>query len=267
MCEYKVFREPTKEIIFKDNQCAGCGKTFSQPAMVSQFGVLLGRYCDECLDKQDRKENAIKKRQEENRRKTWLEIIGVTEEYDKATLDNYKPVSDSQKEALRAAFSILNGELDKLVLLGGNGVGKTHIAAALTKKMDGKLLTAYEMFAMYRACFTGKTTEIELIKTLSSYPLLCIDEFGRTKGSEAEDNFLSVVIDKRHSKHLPTLILSNLIRKRDCPYFDPNNTGKCTACVRHSCLETHLTMDVISRLHENARVILVEGEDYRRNGK
>ena len=120
------------------------------------------------------------------------------------------------------------------------------------------------MFATYRQCFTGKTSELDVIKKFSKLPLLAIDEYGRTKGSEAEENFMSVIIDNRHSNNLPTLILSNLIRKRDCVFFTADNKS-CEKCQRNNCLESRLTKDVISRLRENSRVVLIEGEDYRRS--
>ena len=119
------------------------------------------------------------------------------------------------------------------------------------------------MFATYRGCFSGKTSELEVIKKFSKIPLLAIDEYGRTKGSEAEENFMSQIIDNRHSNNLPTLILSNLIRKRDCVFYMTNNNA-CKDCQRNNCLESRLTKDVISRLRENSKVVLIEGEDYRR---
>ena len=153
--------------------------------------------------------------------------------------------------------------ITKLVLLGGNGVGKTHLASALVKKHNGLLITAYEMFATYRACFSGKTSELDVIKKFSKLPLLAIDEYGRTKGSEAEENFMSAIIDNRHSNNLPTLILSNLIRKRDCLHYQ-NNKEACKTRNCKGCLEMWLTSDLISRLREDTEVIVIEGEDYRR---
>ena len=133
------------------------------------------------------------------------------------------------------------------------------------KKHNGLIITAYEMFATYRGCFSSKAkeSEIDVIKRFSRLPLLAIDEYGRTKGSEAEENFMSAIIDNRHSNNLPTLILSNLIRKRDCVFYTADNNS-CKNCQRNNCLESRLTKDVISRLRENSKVILVEGEDYRK---
>lgn len=252
-------------IRIEKNICAKCGAEYDQPALVSNFGklVIIARCCPSCVEKWETAENSKNKHLKDEKKEAWLEDIGIKEQYKKSTLENYKPQTESQAEALKACKLLDEGEIKKLVLLGGNGVGKTHLASALVKKHNGLLITAYEMFATYRGCFSGKTTELEVIKKFSKLPLLAIDEFGRTKGSEAEENFLSAIIDNRHSNELPTLILSNLIRKRDCVFYT-NSNKSCENCQRNNCLESRLTKDVISRLRENSQVILVEGEDYRR---
>ena len=248
------------------NTCAGCGKEYEQAACVTQFGVICAHYCEECIDKYDRKQKAIENQQKENRKKEWLKAIGVKSDYEAATLGTYKAKTDSQKEALNACKLLKDGAIKKLILLGSNGVGKTHLASALVKLMNGKIITAYEMFALYRSCFSGQNSEIELLHKFSEYPLLVIDEFGRTKGSEAEENFLSAILDARHSDGLPTMILSNLIRKRDCIFYKENKEA-CKNRNCKGCLEMWLTSDLISRLREDTEVIVIEGEDYRRRVK
>ena len=258
-------KEKTFLIRFEKNICSRCGKEYDQPALVTQFGIIIARACPECVDKYDIAEKSKQKHLKEQNKAEWLENIGIKDNYEKATLENYQAVTPSQKEALNCCRLIDNGGLKKLVLLGSNGVGKTHLASALVKKHNGLLITAYEMFATYRGCFSpkAKENELEVIKRFSSLPLLAIDEFGRTKGSEAEENFLSAIIDNRHSNNLPTLILSNLVRKRDCIFFTTDNKA-CEKCTRNNCLESRLTKDVISRLRENSQVVLIEGDDFRR---
>ena len=254
------------EIKLEKNTCAGCGKEYEQPALITQFGIICAHYCTECIDKEDRKQKAIENKIKEKRKKEWLASIGVKADYETATLGTYEAKTESQKEALRACKHLKEGEIKKLILLGSNGVGKTHLASALVKLMNGKIITAYEMYALYRSCFSGQNSEIDLLHKFSSYPLLVIDEFGRTKGSEAEDNFLSAILDARHSDGLPTMILSNLIRKRDCIHYQ-NNKSSCETRNCKGCLEMWLTSDLISRLREDTEVILMQGEDYRRRIK
>lgn len=255
------------KIDIKKNVCAGCGAEFEQPALITQFGFIFGRFCEACICKEERREKAIEKMRKEKNKAEWLEKIGVRKGYEKATLDNYQPMTESQSDALICAKMLRDGDITKLILLGGNGVGKTHLASALVKEMNGRLITAYEMFAYYRSCFSGKTSEIDLLQKFRNYPLLVIDEFGRTKGTEAEENFLSAIIDSRHSDGLPTMILSNLIRKRDCMFFQNKGEEACKTRGCKNCIEMWLTSDLISRLRENSKIIVVEGEDYRRRQK
>ena len=254
------------EIQFEKNTCAGCGKEYNQPALITQFGIICAHYCEECVDKYERNQKAIENQIKENRKKEWLRAIGVKADYETATLGTYEAKTDSQKAALNACKLLKDGDIKKLILLGSNGVGKTHLASALVKLMNGKIITAYEMFALYRSCFSGQNSEIELLHKFSTYPLLVIDEFGRTKGSEAEENFLSAILDARHSDGLPTMILSNLLRRRDCLHYQ-NNKDACKTRNCKGCLEMWLTSDLISRLREDTEVIVIEGEDYRRRVK
>ena len=254
------------EIQFEKNTCAGCGKEYNQPALITQFGIICAHYCEECVDKYERKQKAIENQIKENRKKEWLKSIGVKADYETATLGTYEAKTDSQKAALNACKLLKDGDIKKLILLGSNGMGQTHLASALVKLMNGKIITAYEMFALYRSCFSGQNSEIELLHKFSNYPLLVIDEFGRTKGSEAEENFLSAILDARHSDGLPTMILSNLLRRRDCLHYQ-NNKDACKTRNCKGCLEMWLTSDLISRLREDTEVIVIEGEDYRRRVK
>lgn len=256
-----TFTQPTVDIAV--NTCAGCGKEYQQPALVCGFGIIIARYCEDCVAKQERKEKAIEKQRKEKNKAEWLEKIGVRKGYENATLDNYIPGTTTQQEALQAAKDLLNGDITKLLLLGSNGVGKTHLASALVKLMNGKIITAYEMFALYRSCFSGQNSEIELLRKFRTYPLLVIDEFGRTKGSEAEENFLSAVLDSRHSDNLPTMIISNLVLKRNCIFYKADEKA-CEKKGCKNCIEMWLTSDLISRLKENTKIICVDGEDYRR---
>jgi len=251
------------EIKFEKNTCAGCGKEYNQPALITQFVIICAHYCEECVDKYERKQKAIENQIKDKKKKEWLKAIGVKADYETATLGTYEAKTDSQKAALNACKSLKDGGIKKLILLGSNGVGKTHLASALVKLMNGRIITAYEMFALYRSCFSGQNSEIELLHKFSTYPLLVIDEFGRTKGSEAEENFLSAILDARHSDGLPTMILSNLIRKRDCIFYKENKEA-CKTRNCKGCLEMWLTSDLISRLREDTEVIVIEGEDYRR---
>ena len=111
-------------IRIEKNTCSKCGKEYDQPALITPFGIIIARCCPECVDKYDIAEKSKLKHQKEENKAAWLEDIGIKENYVKATLDNYNAITESQKEALNCCKLIDEGEITKLVLLGGHGVGK-----------------------------------------------------------------------------------------------------------------------------------------------
>lgn len=179
----------------------------------------------------------------------------IEQEYWNKDLDDYKPESESQKKALFVVKELLDAKIGKVILLGSNGVGKTMLGSCAVKKMGGKIYSMYEISTMIRQSYTGKgKTELEIVKELADIPFLVIDELGRTKGSDAELNWLSYVLDKRHTRNKPFMLLSN--------------THLLTKCPEHGCsmcFENYLNNDILSRLRQNSKMVIVDGEDFRRN--
>ena len=83
--------------------------------------------------------------------------------------------------------------------------------------------------------------------------MLAIDEIGRTKGSDAETNWLSYIVDKRNSRGLPLVLISNKHTRKTC------SDGGC-----QNCLENYISEDIMSRLSEDGHLVTMCGEDYRR---
>ena len=112
----------------------------------------------------------------------------------------------------------------------------------------------YEITTMIRQSYSARAekTELEITKELASLPMLVIDEMGRTKGSDAELNWLSYILDKRHTRRLPFMILSNTHLSRDCPK---------KGC--DSCFERFVNNDVLSRLRQETKIITIKAPDYR----
>lgn len=178
----------------------------------------------------------------------------IESEYWDKTLDDFKPVTDSQRRALEAVKSMIENHSGKVILLGSNGVGKTMLGSCAVKILGGKILSMYEISTMIRQSYTNRAekSELEIVKELAEIPFLVIDELGRTKGSDAELNWLSYVLDKRHTRNKPFMLLSNTHLSRDCP-----NHG----CPQ--CFENYLGNDILSRLRQNSKLIKVDGPDNR----
>ena len=202
-------------------------------------------------------QEAIEKAERESLINTYRESNIESEYWDK-NLDDYKPETESQKKALMAVKEMINNKSGKVILLGKNGVGKTMLGSCAVKELGGKILSMYEISTMIRQSYTNRAdkTELEIVQELATIPFLVIDELGRTKGSDAELNWLSYVLDKRHVRNKPFMLLSNTHLKKLCPY------GECTMC-----FENYLGTDILSRLRQNSKLINVDGKDYRSQKK
>jgi DNA replication protein DnaC len=93
----------------------------------------------------------------------------------------------------------------------GNGTGKNHLAAVILKRLGGVIYTVNELSALLRRSYGKEAdgSEYGILEELSAVSLLALDEIGRSKGSEWEKNWLSVLINSRYNNRLPTIFLTN----------------------------------------------------------
>ena len=214
--------------------------------------------CPKCENERREKErNELIKRELEYVRQIAHEAYkdcNIEKEYWDKELKDYIPQTPEQKKALEAVKKMIADKSGKVILLGSNGVGKTFLGCMAVKALGGKILSMYEITTMIRQSYSVKAekTELEIVQDLASIPMLVIDEMGRTKGSDAELNWLSYILDKRHTRNLPFMILTNTHLSRDCPKKGCEN-----------CFERFVNNDVLSRLRQNSQIITIKAPDYR----
>lgn len=189
-----------------------------------------------------------------------LKAMRIEPEHQVARLATYIATTDAQLKAVAQIRRLVAGEISEVLMVGGNGTGKTHLAVAALWELAragkaGEIWTMYEISARIRASYTLKAREDELsiVESLASLPALVIDEIGRTKGSDAELGWMSYIIDKRHTRRLPLILISNKHLKRECP---------AKGC--DTCIENWLGEDSMSRLAEAGIVIRFAWEDFRK---
>lgn len=136
-----------------------------------------------------------------------------------------------------------------LLLIGGVGTGKSHLAAAimaaLVDRWRVQYMTVADLVGLVRDTWRrdSAVSEAEVMATLSrDVDLLVLDEFGVQSGSENERQILTNVMDLRYRNLLPTVCISNLGREE----FD-------AVCGDR----------MASRLRETSRVVAFTWADYR----
>jgi len=203
---------------------------------------------DDDIEKRERQENAAAL--DERYRASNIEPL-----YFDVSFDSFSADTPELEKAKAAVQKLIDEKRGKIVMLGKNGTGKTHLAVCAVKALGGKILTMYEISTRIRATYSQKAKEDELEVTdeLARLKMLVIDEIGRTKGSDAEENWLSYIIDKRNSRGLPLILISNKHSRKSCPE---------KGC--KDCIENYLSEDIMSRLCVDGKILNFTGEDWRK---
>ncbi|MGQ9489448.1 MAG: ATP-binding protein [Anaerolineae bacterium] len=143
---------------------------------------------------------------------------------ERLTFDNFLPEGVGLPEALRRALHqayelcvrFAQEPEGWLVLLGGYGSGKTHLAAAianynLSLGRPAMFVVVPDLLDYLRAAFgpsseTGLDERLEAIRTT---PLLILDDFGAHNSTPWAQEKLFQILNHRYNSRLPTVITTN----------------------------------------------------------
>lgn len=256
--EFKKLAFPEMTIERAEFQCAKHGKVLCECVIIGGEKKLFCPICEKEVEEEEQKQIAQKKAEQEQKDfEADKRAKNIEREYWGKGFDDYEVFSESQGKALEAVKRMVAERRGKVVLLGSNGCGKSMLGSIAVDKLGGKILSMYEITTMIRQSYTVKAerTELEIVTELAEIPMLVIDEVGRTKGSVAEMNWLSYILDKRHSRGLPFMLLTNTHLKKNC---------KCGGCER--CFENFVDSDILSRLRQSRIITIVDAPDYRAEG-
>lgn len=190
-----------------------------------------------------------------------LEAIQIPARFAQCSFKNYFPKHPTQYAALAAATQIVDEypAVDRgLLLMGGVGIGKTHLAAAtlrelVTKKRVGCLF--YELGALLKKIQESyspiaETSELRILSQVYEAETLVLDELGATVPTNWVRDTLYQIINRRYNDRKLTIITTN--------YLDD------AATPRVPLLEERIGIPLRSRLYEMCRTLYVTGQDYRR---
>lgn len=153
---------------------------------------------------------------------------------------------------------LVNGiEKKGLILVGNNGVGKTHLACSIANKLIENGIpviygTLINLLAELRNSYDtdNDISEMEIIKLYENVALLIIDDLGKEKPSEWGLEELFTIINSRYENNLPVIITTNYNQNSLVERLSLNG-------------EIETAKSIISRLYEMCYLVKIEDIDHR----
>ncbi|HYI13351.1 MAG TPA: ATP-binding protein [Thermoanaerobaculia bacterium] len=200
------------------------------------------------------------------RRQQRLASASIPKRYEHCTLDTFREKSTVLKVAKKRLQEFVDlwpniPEGKGLLLMGGCGVGKTHLAVAalieiIRSGKNGRLLFSnfQDLIQEIQASFDNDnaTTKSEILRPVLEADLLVLDELGSQKPTQFVQDILYYVINTRYNEERSTIFTTN--------YYDRSADAK------EETLEQRIGTRLRSRLAEMAdRIEFVGATDHRRN--
>jgi DNA replication protein DnaC len=189
-----------------------------------------------------------------------LQLASIPRRYQHCTFDNFTAYNESLQRAVAQARSVAEGfpaVTKGLFLEGQPGVGKTHLAAAVLKRViersgaHGLFYDTRDLLRVIRSTYDPsiRTTELEILRPVMRADLLVLDDIGAEKTSEWVEETMNLIVNTRYNERRLTMFTSNY---EDIPDdTDPNS------------LLFRIGHRMRSRLHEMCEFVVLDGADYR----
>lgn len=186
--------------------CKGAGYLRADvPFGHPNFGKPIACECKEA-------EKAEKRRQQ-------LRQISNMHAFRERTFYTFNPRVPGVQEAFSAARDYANDPDGWLVMIGRNGCGKTHLAAAIANQRleKGSLVlftTVPDLLDHLRATFAPSSEVVydQLFSNMREAELLVLDDLGSEQSSSWASEKLFQLLNYRYNLRFPTVITTNNIR-------------------------------------------------------
>ncbi len=158
-----------------------------------------------------------KEAERKEKRRWQLQEISNLGDLKYKSFENFRPnISRTVYEAYQVALDYARDPQGWFVLIGKNGCGKTHLAAAIANRClaRGSLVlfsTVIDLLEHLRATFVPTSTEIydQLFAKMREAELLVLDDLGAQQSSPWANEKLFQLLNYRYNSQFPTIITTN----------------------------------------------------------
>lgn len=148
----------------------------------------------------------------------------ICKRFENVSLDNYTAETPEQKKLVETLKAGIEKGFDKnILIIGGVGTGKTHLAYAVVNALAKKKTASsgYRYYSEEKVIYRPIKSIIDNIRAawkdpesaeMDAYctcPVLIIDEIGVQYGTENERTELYEVFNRRYEDELPIIAISN----------------------------------------------------------
>jgi len=223
----------------------------------------------------------------ERRSARMIAAAHIPKRYQDCTLDDFVPNYAGYNPSLAGALLVaqnfvkthpLQGDGKGLLLVGGLGVGKTHLAIGILQA----LITdtgAKGLFCDYRDLLKkiqdsyGRSdlSERQILAPVFEAEVLVLDELGAAKPTDWVWDTVQHILNTRYNDRRTTIITTNYRNDAETPgdaYGDlPKDKRDARRAMHEATLGDRITERMRSRLQEMCVVVEMNGEDFRQKVK
>lgn len=150
------------------------------------------------------------------RRRQQLRDMSNLDAFRSNSFRTFNPRVPGLYEAYQAATAYAENPLGWLLLVGPNGCGKTHLAAAIANQcLDGGSVVLFavvpDLLDHLRAAFAPTATEVydQLFSKMREAEVLVLDDLGAQQSSPWANEKLFQLLNYRYNMSMPTVITAN----------------------------------------------------------
>jgi DNA replication protein DnaC len=221
----------------------------------------------------------------ERRSARMIEQAKIPKRYQDCTLDDFVPNYAGENKSLSGALLMakdfvksypLRSDGKGLLLVGGLGVGKTHLAIGMLQALI-KNLGVKGLFCDYRDLLKkiqdsyGRSdlSERQILAPVFDAEVLVLDELGAAKPTDWVWDTVQHILNTRYNDRRTTIITTNYpneIETANDLYADlPATKRDAKRAMREDTLGDRITERMRSRLQEMCVVVEMKGQDFRQS--